>query len=119
MTVAMKFIAALALALALVLLNACASSTFSPSSSRQYPAFQGEVKVLKQLPAPGSYALIGIVRVEGPYLASDDRIYAQMKAQAAARGANAVVPQSAIKTQDVSSGGKLRILAAYAIRLRN
>lgn len=118
MSAIMKPITALGLALALVLLSACASSSFTSSSNRQFPAWRGEVKVLKQLPPPGRYDLIGIVRIEGPNLASDERMYAQMKSQAAGRGANAVVPQSKIRETELSSGGRQRVLAAYAIRLR-
>ncbi len=107
----------LALLLMLGFLSGCASSSFSPSTSKQYPAWGGKVAVLKQLPAAGKYTLIGIVRVQAPNLSSDERMYRQLKEKAAAQGANAVVPQAKIKTRLVSSGGKQRLLVAYALRV--
>ncbi len=118
MKLTLKTVAAVALVLPLVLLSACASESFTSSTSTQYPAWRGEVEVLKQLPAPGKYDLIGIVRIEGANITSEARMFSNMKAQAAARGANAVVPQSKIQTRTLSSGDKQQVLAAYAIRLR-
>jgi len=118
MSLAMKIVTTWVLVLSLVLLSACASESFTSSTNKQYPAWRGEVKVLNKLPVAGSYELIGVVRIEGATMTSDDRMYSQMKAQAAARGANAVVPQSKIKTRTLSTGNKQQVLAAYAIRLR-
>ena len=115
MTLAMKPVATLLLSLSLVLISACASESFTSSTRKQYPAWDGEVTVLDKLPVAGSYELIGVVSVEAGVMTSDDRMYTQMKAQAAARGANAVVPQSKIKTRAVS---KQQVLVAYAIWLR-
>jgi len=115
MTLAMKSAATRVLALSLVLLSGCASESFTSSTSKQYPPWRGEVTVLEKLPVAGSYDLIGVVTIEGSRITSDDRMYAQMKEQAAARGANAVVPQSKIK---IRTGSKEQILAAYAIWLR-
>ncbi len=113
-----KLITVFTLAIHLLLLGACTSHSFSSSTTSQYPVWRGEVQILKQLPVPGSYALIGIVKIEGADMTSDERMFTQMKKRAADKGANAVVPQSKIKNQQLSSGGERRVLAAYAIRLR-
>jgi len=117
-TLTIRPVATLLLALSLVLLSACASESFTSSTSKQYPAWRGEVQVLNKLPPPGKYDLIGIVKIEGANITSEARMFKQLKAQAAARGANAVVPQSKIKTSTLSSGDKQQVLVAYAIWLR-
>lgn len=109
----MRFTACL---LAAVLLVAgCASSSFSPSGSETSAPHDGAVTVLERLPAAGEYRLIGIVTVRGVSLSSDERMFAQLKKNAAARGADAVVPQGKIRER---AGGDERVLAAHAIRLR-
>ncbi len=118
MNMFVKLVAAFILGLSLLLTGACTSQSFTSSRAQQYSAWRGDVKVLKQLPVAGSYVLIGVVRIEGVNLTSDESMYDSMKTQAARRGANAVVPQAKIRSQIISSGGTRRILAAYAIRLR-
>lgn len=101
--------------LAVVLGAGCASSSFSPAGSETFAPYDGEVTVLERLPAAGEYRLIGIVTVHGVNLSSDERMFDQLKERAAARGADAVVPQGKIRER---AGGDQRVLAAHAIRLR-
>lgn len=98
-----------------LLLAGCASSSFSPSGERVFPPHTGPVTVLERLPAAGEYELVGIVTVHGVNLSSDARMFEQLKERAAARGADAVVPQGKIRER---AGGDERVLAAHAIRLR-
>ena len=112
-----KFIKLVVLLAISLSLSACTSQSFTPSSSKQFSPWIGDVQVLKKLPLAGTYVLIGVVKIEGTNYNSDDRMYDNMKARAAERGANAVVPQAKIKSQLTSSGSTRRILAAYAIRL--
>jgi hypothetical protein len=114
MSKSIKLVAVLAISLSL---SACTSQSFTSSSSKQFSPWTGDVQVLKKLPPEGTYVLIGVVKIEGSNYTSDDRLYDNMKAKAAKRGANAVVPQAKIKTQMITSGGTRRILAAYALRL--
>ena len=109
-----KLVAALGIALSL---SACTSQSFTPSTSKQFSPWTDEVRVLNRLPPEGTYVLIGVVKIEGTNYTSDERMHENMKEKAAERGANAVVPQSKIKSQIISSGGTRRILAGYAIRL--
>jgi hypothetical protein len=102
--------------LAVVLLvTGCASSSFSPAGERVFPPHAGPVAVLDRLPASGEYELVGIVTVHGVNLSSDARMLEQLQQRAAARGADAVVPQGKIRER---AGGDERVLAAHAIRLR-
>lgn len=98
-----------------LLLVGCANTSFSPSSSEALAPHEGEVKVLDRLPPDGTYRLIGIVTVRGVNLTSDERMFEQLKKNAAAQGADAVVPQGKIRER---AGGDERALAAHAIRLR-
>ncbi len=104
---------------AAALLAACASAEFTPSGGGEpLPPYTGEVAVLERLPPPGAYRLLGIVRAEGVQLTSDERLFESVKAMAAARGADAVVPQAPVRVRSTGSGGEERTLAAYAIRRR-
>jgi hypothetical protein len=98
-----------------LLLAGCASSSFSPAGERVFPPHTGPVAVLDRLPAAGEYELVGIVTVRGVNLSSDARMLEQLQERAAARGADAVVPQGKIRER---AGGDERVLAAHAIRLR-
>jgi hypothetical protein len=99
-------------------LGGCASQEFKQSGLQTYPPYEGEVTQLDKLPAPGSYILLGVVVVRGVALTGNDEMYEQLKEQAAARGADAVVPQGKIKDRPTHEGGEQRRLAGYAI-LRN
>ncbi|MFT5172034.1 MAG: hypothetical protein ACI8W7_000198 [Gammaproteobacteria bacterium] len=101
---------------ALLLLGGCTSSQYSPSGDASAARFTGEVQVLEQLPATGSYEMLGIIIVRGVALTSEGRMFEQLKARAAAQGADAVVPQGPIRSQDNSQGGTDQRLAGYAIR---
>ena len=101
---------------ALWLLGGCANTQFSPTGGVRAVPYAGEVQVLERLPAVGSYEMLGVLIVRGVRLSSDERMFEQLKERAAAQGADAVVPQSAIRSQKDSAGGEERRLAAYAIR---
>ena len=97
----------------------CASpATFQPSSGGQnFPPYEGEVRVLENLPSSDQYTRIGIVKVEGVLLTKEAEMVAKIKEKAADKGANAVVMQSAMKVTKNSDGSTTRRLAAWAIRL--
>ena len=97
-------------------LGGCASSRFTSSGDEQFPPWHGEVAVLERLPPEGTYRLVGVVTVSGVALTSDTRMFDDLRALAAERGANAVVPQSPIRDRQTGDGGEERALAAYAIR---
>ena len=98
------------------LLCGCASSEFSPRRDVRAPPYSGEVAVLERMPAVGSYKALGIVIVRGVALSSDERMFDELKERAAAQGADAVVLQAPLRTEDNGDGGENRRLAAYAIR---
>ncbi len=100
------------------LLAGCATSEFRESQAPKYPPYEGRVELLESRPAPGSYELLGVVMVRGVGFTSDERMYNQLKALAAERGANAVIPQGEIKNRRNTEGGEERRLAGYAIRRR-
>ena len=98
------------------LLCGCASSEFSPCRDVRAPPYSGEVAVLERMPVAGSYKVLGIVIVRGVTMSSDERMFDQLKERAAAQGADAVVLQAPLRTEDNAEGGENRRLAAYAIR---
>lgn len=98
------------------LLCGCAASEFSPRGDVRAPPYSGEVVVLERMPAEGTYKALGIVIVRGVALSSDERMFNQLKERAAAQGADAVVLQAPLRTEDNGDGGEKRRLAAYAIR---
>lgn len=107
------------LLLAVLFIAGCASpATFQASSGgKSYPPYEGEVRVLENLPPSDQYARIGIVKVEGVLLTKEAEMVAKIKDKAADKGANAVVMQSAMKVTKNSDGSTTRRLAAWAIRL--
>lgn len=102
----------------LSLLAGCASPQFNRSGLDDHGSHVGAVEVLDKLPTPGSYDLVGVVVVRGVGLTSDERMFDQLRAQAAERGADAVVPQGEIRNRPTTEGGEERRLAGYAIRRR-
>lgn len=106
---------AVCLLAAALLLAGCASASFRAAGGEPLAPYRGEVRVLDRLPPAGQYRLVGIVTVHGVNLSSDARMFEQLKQLAAARGADAVVPQGGIRER---AGGDERVLAAHAIRLR-
>lgn len=113
----------LSLAVALVLLTAVLGACTNParftpaSSSQNFPPYEGEVRVLENLPNSSQYQRVGVVIVEGVLLTKDASMVDAVKNEAADNGANAVVMQSAIKVTKNSDGSTRRTLAAWAIRL--
>lgn len=104
---------------AVAVLAGCASpATFQPSSGGQtFPPYEGEVRVLENLPPSDQYTRVGIVKVEGVLLTKEAEMVAKIKEKAADKGADAVVMQSAMKVIKNSDGSTTRRLAAWAIRL--
>lgn len=104
---------------AIVAMAGCASpATFQPAGGGQnFPPFEGEVRVLENLPSSDQYTRVGIVKVEGVLLTKEAEMVAKIKEKAADNGADAVVMQSAMKVIKNSDGSTTRRLAAWAIRL--
>jgi hypothetical protein len=100
----------------LVFLGGCSSAQFTPSGSARADPFSGEVQVLERLPATGTYQMLGVLIVRGVQLTSEAQMFEQLKSRAAERGADAVVPQGPVRSQENSQSGTDRRLAGYAIR---
>ena len=98
---------------------ACTSpAKFRPASdSANFPPYEGEVRVLENLPPSDQYTRIGVVIVEGVLLTKEASMVAAVKKEAAQKGANAVVMQSPVKVTKDPDGGTNKRLAAWAIRL--
>jgi len=106
----------LAVIWAALLLAACASASYAPSSGGPRLApYRGEVEVLKRLPPHGSFTRVGVVQVEGNDFTSQWMMMRQLKQVAAARGADAIVLQAPLGNPDfyTKEGAKI---AAWAIR---
>jgi hypothetical protein len=107
----------------LVVLMAAISGCTSParftpvSGSDGFPPYEGEVKVLENLPPSDQYKRVGVVIIEGVLLTKESTMLAAIKKQAAANGADAVVMQSKIKVTKDPDGSTRKRLGAWAIRL--
>ena len=110
---------AVLLAVLMVSISGCASpAKFRPASGAQnFPPYEGEVKVLENLPPSGQYKRVGVVVVEGVLLTREAAMVSAIKQEAAENGADAVVMQSPVKITKDSDGGTQRKLAAWAIKL--
>ena len=109
------------MAVVMTAISGCTSpATFQPASrSEEFPPYEGEVRVLENLPPSNQYKRVGVVIVEGVLLTKDAAMVASVKKKAAAKGANAVVMQSKIKVTKNHDGNTTKKLAAWAIRLNN
>ena len=107
------------MALVMTAISGCTSpATFQPaSSSEEFPPYEGDVRVLENLPPSNQYKRVGVVFVEGVLLTKDASMVASVKKKAGAKGADAVVMQSKIKVIKNSDGSTTKKLAAWAIRL--
>lgn len=107
------------MAVVMTAISGCTSpATFQPASrSEEFPPYEGEVRVLENLPASSQYKRVGVVIVEGVLLTKDAAMVASVKKKAAAKGADAVVMQSKIKVSKNHDGNTTKKLAAWAIRL--
>ncbi len=107
------------MAVVMTAISGCTSpATFQPASrSEEFPPYEGEVRVLENLPPSNQYERVGVVIVEGVLLTKDAAMVASVKKKAAAKGANAVVMQSKIKVIKNPDGSTTKKLAAWAIRL--
>ncbi len=107
------------LAVLMAAVSGCTSpAKFTPASdSENFPPYEGEVRILENLPPSDQYKRVGVVVVEGVLLTRDASMVAAVKKKAAANGADAVVMQSAIKATKNPDGGTRKRLAAWAIRL--
>ena len=108
--------------LSLLLITAiggCASpAKFQPvSGAENFPAYEGDVKVLENLPPSSQYKRVGVVVVDGVQLTKDSDMITILKEEAAARGADAVVMQGPVKVTKEPDGGTTKKVAAWAIRL--
>lgn len=70
-------------------LASCANATYSPLEVCS--SYVGDVKVLRSLPAEGTYRKCGSIRIEGGGLASDSTTMDAAKDTARRNGANAIV----------------------------
>jgi hypothetical protein len=110
--------ALLLLLLAMTISGCTSPAKFTPASgSEKFPPYEGEVRVLENLPSSNQFERVGVVIVEGVQLTKDASMVSAVKKEAAANGANAVVMQAPIKVTKDSSGGVHKRLAAWAIRL--
>ena len=109
----------LLLAVIMAVLGGCTSpATFQPAlGSEKFPPYEGEVKILENLPAANQYKRVGVVTVEGVLLTKDSNMVAAIKTLAAEKGANAVVMQGPVKSIKKPDGGTQKRLAAWAIHL--
>jgi len=107
------------MAVVMTAISGCTSpATFQPASrSEEFPPYEGEVRVLENLPPSSQYKRVGVVIVEGVLLTKDAAMVASVKKKAAAKGADAVVMQSKIKVTKNHDGNTTKKLAAWAIRL--
>ena len=104
-----------AVVFAVLLLSACASSSFSPTrGASPRPPFDGEVTVLHSYPPEGTYVHLGIVLVTGRSLADEQDLIELMVEIAAEHGANTIVVQGKPVKVVASSGEQLK-MAATAI----
>lgn len=112
-------LSAVLMAALIVAISGCASpARFQPASgTEKFPSYEGEVRVLENLPLPDQYTRVGVVFIEGVLLTKEASMVAALKKKAAANGADAVVMQSAIKVIKNSDGSTTKKLAAWAIRL--
>ena len=108
----------------LIVLGAAATGCTSParftpsSGAEKFPPYEGEVRVLQQMPAPGQFERVGVVIVEGVQLTADAALMDSARRKAAENGADAVVWQGPIQVTKDSAGGVKKTLAAWAIRLK-
>ncbi len=107
------------MAVVMTAISGCTSpATFQPTSrSEEFPPYEGEVRVLENLPPSDQYQRVGVVFVEGVLLTKDASMVVSVKKKAAANGADAVVMQSKIKVIKNPDGSTTKKLAAWAIRL--
>lgn len=103
----------------LVLIAGCASPVkFQPAVGAQnIPPWEGEVRVLENLPPADQYRRVGVVFVEGVLLTKEEAMVDALKKKAADEGANALVMQSKVKVIKNPDGSTTQKLAAWAIRL--
>ena len=109
----------LMLAMFLAAVSGCTSpARFTPAvGAENFPPYEGEVRVLENLPSSGRFKRVGVVIVEGVQLTSDGAMMGAAKREAAANGADAIVLQAPIKSTRESSGTVRKTLGAWAIRL--
>jgi len=99
-----------------LLLAACSSASYAPSTDRPGLApYRGEVAVLERLPPPGSFLRVGIVVTEGGDLTNRSMLMRRLKKEAAARGADAIVLQTPARNPDLYAKKDAKF-AAWAIR---
>lgn len=114
-----RFVYRLFPALFLVVVAACTSVEFTPSpGAGAYRPYQGEVRVLDELPAPGTFERLGIVIARGVRLSDKVDLLEDLKSEAARRGANAIVLQGDVKSRRNVGGSEEKLLGAFALRVK-
>lgn len=108
----------MAVLLGALVLAACAGVEFNPApNAKDYGRYRGEVSVLEAFPPEDRFERIGIVIVRGAGLADKETLLNRARAEAAKRGANAVVLQGEVKVRRTASGGEEKLLGVFALRV--
>lgn len=104
----------------LLLLGGCAGAEFTPApGAGSYPTHEGEVRILSEFPAEGSYERLGILIASGVKLTSKEELIENLTAEAARRGADAIVLQGDVKILRGMGGGSIKKkLGAFALKTK-
>ncbi len=105
------------MALAIAIGGCTSPAKFRPATGEKFPPYEGEVRLLENLPAPGQYRRIGVVVVEGVQLTQEAAMVDVAKRSAAANGADAIIKQAPVKLTKDGAGSVKKTLAVWAIRL--
>lgn len=106
------------LASVLMVIGGCTTAEFTPSpGAGAYRAYQGDVQVLDEFPATGTFERLGIVIARGVRLSEKADLLEDLKSEAARRGANAIVLQGDVKTRRSSGGSEEKLLGAFALKV--
>lgn len=108
-----------AISILLLLLAGCASTEFRPApEAGSYPAHEGDVRVLSELPAEGNYERLGILIASGVKLTSKEELLEKLVAEARKRGADAIVLQGDVKILRGMGGSIEKKLGAFALKIK-
>lgn len=105
------------MALAIAIGGCTSPAQFRPATGEKFPPYEGEVRLLENMPAPGQYQRIGVVVVEGVQLTQEAAMVDVAKRSAAANGADAIIKQAPVKLTKDGAGSVKKTLAVWAIRL--
>lgn len=103
----------------LLVFGGCTTAEFTSAPGASiYPAHTGDVRVLEEFPAAGTYERLGIVTVRGVRLSDKSDLVNDLKSEAARRGANAIVLQGDVKSRRSPGGTEELLLGAFALKVR-